>query len=188
LAPICRSILESEHQEAATPTQTIAPGTTVLEVLSVKRSTIVVVLLVTVATALAISEHANAQATNVSGLWSGTMLVTPCTFALSGRCNAQNKITLKLTQQNNRITGSYTCAYGTRMCRNGGADNAGKVVSGRVAGNQIRLSLVIPADTSICYYNGTLTSATVIHGTYMCFNTGDLVEEGIWDVKHASGQ
>jgi hypothetical protein len=140
------------------------------------------------AAALAMNVSANAQATNVSGLWSGTTLVTPCAFALGGRCNAQNKIALNLTQQSNRIRGSYTCAYGTMICRNGGADNAGKIVSGRVAGNQIRLSISIPADTSICYYNGTLTSATAIHGTYMCFNTGDLVEEGVWDVKHASGQ
>jgi hypothetical protein len=151
-------------------------------------STIGIAVFVMVATALTMNVPANAQATNESGLWSGTTLVTPCAFATTGRCNAQNKITLNLTQQNNRITGSYTCAYGTMICRNGGADNAGRVVAGRVAGNQIRLTISIPADTSICYYNGTLTSATAIHGTYMCYNTGDLVEEGTWDVKHASGQ
>jgi hypothetical protein len=161
---------------------------TVLEVLSLKCSTIGLAIFVTMAAALALNVPANAQATNVSGPWLGTTLVTPCAFALSGRCNAQNKITLNLTQQNNRVTGSYTCAYGTMICRNGGADNAGKVVSSRVAGNQIRLSISIPADTSICYYNGMLTSTTAMYGTYMCFNSGDLVEEGTWDVKHASGQ
>jgi hypothetical protein len=153
-----------------------------------RRLSIVIAFFVPVATILTTKLLVTAQATNVSGLWSGTTLVTPCGFALSGRCNAQNKITLNLTQQNNRITGSYTCAYGTMICRNGGADNTGKVVSGRAAGNQIRLSISIPADTSICYYNGMLTSTTAMYGTYMCFNSGDLVEEGTWDVKHASGQ
>jgi hypothetical protein len=148
-----------------------------------KRSTIVIALFVTLAMALATNVPATAQAANVSGLWSGTTLVTPCDFALSGRCNAQNKITLNLTQQSNRITGSYTCAYGTMICRNGGADTAGKVISGRTSGNQVRLSLLIPTDVSNCYYNGMLTSATAMHGTYMCFNGGDLVEEGTWDVK-----
>ncbi|MBV8454723.1 MAG: hypothetical protein JOZ29_21000 [Deltaproteobacteria bacterium] len=140
------------------------------------------------AIALAMNVPASAQATNVSGLWSGTTLVTPCAFALSGRCNAQNKITLQLTDQNSQITGNYTCAYGTMNCRHGGADNTGTVVWSRVSGNQIRLNLMIPADVSNCYYNGMLTSATKMHGTYMCYNGGALVEEGIWDVKRASGQ
>jgi hypothetical protein len=120
---------------------------------------------------------------HVNGLWSGTTLVTPCYFISSGRCNAQNKITLKLTQQNNRIVGNHTCAYGTMICRHGGADNTGKVISGRISGNQIRLSLMIPSDGSNCYYNGMLRSPTTMHGAYMCYNGADLVKEGIWDVK-----
>ena len=153
-----------------------------------KYFTIVVTLSVIVATALTINVPANAQATNVSGLWSGTTLVTPCAFALSGRCNAQNKITLNLTQQSNHITGSYTCAYGTMVCRNGGADNTGTVAWGRISGNLMRLNLTIPADASNCYYNGMLVSATAMHGTYMCYNGGALVEEGTWSVKRASGK
>jgi hypothetical protein len=152
----------------------------------VKRSGTIITLLLMVAIVHVTRVPAGAQTTNVSGLWSGTSLVTPCYFA-GGRCNAVNKITLKLTQQNNRLTGSYTCAFGTMICRHGGADNTGKVVSGRIADNQIRLSVIIPADVSNCYYNGLLTSATTMRGTYMCFNGGDLVEEGTWDVKLPSG-
>jgi hypothetical protein len=151
----------------------------------VKRSTILMALLTGV-TISATSLSANAQATNVSGLWSGTTLVTPCDFS-GGRCNAQNKITLKLAQEYNRITGSYACGYGTMICRHGGADNTGKIVWGRTSDDQIRLSLMIPADVSHCYYNGMLKSPTIMHGTYMCYNGGELVEEGIWDVKLASG-
>ena len=146
-----------------------------------------ILLILTVATIHVMKLPAGAQATSVSGLWSGTTLVTPCGFS-GGRCNAQNKITLKLTEQDSGITGNYTCAYGTMICRKGGADNMGKIVWGRTAGNQIRLSLMIPADVSNCYYNGIRTSATTMRGTYMCFNGGALVEEGIWNVKLASGQ
>jgi hypothetical protein len=153
-----------------------------------KRSAIIITLLVTLATVHVTKVPASAQATNVSGLWSGTTLVTPCAFASSGRCNAQNKITLKLTEQNSQITGSYTCATGTMVCRNGGADNTGNVQWGRISGNQLRLSLIMPADGSNCYYNGMLTSPSTMHGTYMCFNGASLVEEGTWDVKLASGQ
>jgi hypothetical protein len=95
---------------------------------------------------------------------------------------------LKLAQQNRQITGNYTCATGTMVCRNGGADNTGNVQWCRISGKLIRLSLIIPADTSNCYYNGMLTSANAMHGTHMCFNGGAMVEEGTWDVKLASGR
>ena len=73
-------------------------------------------------------------------------------------------------------------------CRNGGSDNTGKIVSGRISGNEIRLSVIIPADVSNCYYNGRLTSPTTIHGGYSCYQGGGLLEGGIWDVTQASAQ
>jgi hypothetical protein len=129
-----------------------------------------------------------AQATNVAGYWSGTTrAMPPCDFS-AGRCNAVNKVTFSLRQNGKHLKGKYTCAYGNMICRNGGADDSGKVVSGKVSGNQIRLSVVIPADVSNCYYNGMLTSPTTIHGGYQCYNGGELVEEGIWDVTQAAAQ
>ncbi len=127
------------------------------------------------------------SATDVSGNWSGTTRVTPpCGFS-SGRCNAVNNITFAFKfKGRSRLKGKYTCAYGNLISRNGGADNTGKDVSGRVSGDQNRLSVVLPADVSNCYYNGQLTSPTTIHGGYMCYEGGELVEEGIfWDVKRA---
>src|SRR6516225_11279627 len=143
----------------------------------------IIVFLLTLATMLTAWMKADAQTASVTGLWSGTTLVTPCDFAMSGRCNAQNNITLKLAQQNNKITGKYTCATGTMVCRNGGADSTGSVQWGRMSGKLIRLSLIIPADVSNCYYNGRLASASAMQGTYMCMNGGALVEEGTWNVK-----
>jgi hypothetical protein len=151
-----------------------------------KRSLSLVVLIVMFIAIGGIAGVSHAQAvyaTNVSGNWSGTTRVMPpCNFS-SGRCNAVNKITFKFVQHGDRIKGKYTCAYGNLICRNGGADNTGKIVSGRLAENQIRLSLVIPSDVSNCYYNGALTSATTARGGYACYNGGDLVEEGVWDIS-----
>ena len=131
---------------------------------------------------------ANAQTPSVNGLWSGTTRVTPpCAFS-SGRCDAVNNITFALGRNGDRIRGKYTCAYGNMICRNGGFDNSGRVVSGRLSGNQIRLSVVIPADASNCYYNGMFTSPTSLRGGYSCYNGGELVEEGMWNVTQSSGQ
>jgi len=131
---------------------------------------------------------AGAQTTDISGLWSGTTRVTPpCAFA-SGRCNAVNKITFTFRHKGDRIKGKFTCAYGNLDCRNGGADDTGKIVSGRIAGKDIRLSVVVPADVSNCYYNGVLTSPTTIHGAYSCYQGGELLEEGVWDVTRGPAQ
>jgi hypothetical protein len=41
---------------------------------------------------------------------------------------------------------------------------------------------------SNCYYNGLITSPTSIRGGYMCYQGGELVEEGMWNVTKASGE
>jgi hypothetical protein len=125
------------------------------------------------------------RATNVAEYWFGTTRVIPCVFSPSDRCNAVNNITLTLTHQGDRIKGKYTCAYGNLICRNGGADDTGNVVSGQISGNEIQLSVIIPADVSTCYYNGRLTSPTTIHGRYSCYQGGGLLEQGIWNVMQA---
>jgi hypothetical protein len=154
----------------------------------VKRSLALAAFFLTVAAIFSAAGLACAQTTEVSGLWSGTTRVTPpCSFS-SGRCNAVNKITFMFKQKGDRIKGKFTCAYGNLNCRNGNADNRGKIVSGRIAGNEIRLSVVLPADVSNCYYNGMLTSANAIRGTYMCYQGGELLEEGMFEVKRGSAE
>jgi hypothetical protein len=153
-----------------------------------KRSLWLMVVLVALIAIRTGAGSAYAQASSVSGLWSGTTRVMPpCAFS-SGRCDAVNKITFTLVQTGDHIKGKYTCAYGNMICRNGGADNKGKVVSGRISGSQVRLSVVIPADVSNCYYHGELTSPTAIRGGYSCYQGGELVEEGMWDAKLSSGE
>jgi hypothetical protein len=151
----------------------------------VGRSLPLAVLFLTLVAIHSAAGLASAQGANVTGLWSGSTRVTPCAFS-SGRCNAVNNITLILKQQGDRIKGKYTCAYGNLNCRNGGADDTGEIVSGRISGNEIRLSVVIPADVSNCYYNGRLASPTTIRGGYSCYQGGGLLEEGMWDAKQVS--
>ena len=131
----------------------------------------------------AIFSYANvcyAQETiNVAGYWSGTTCVIPCVFSAQGRCNAVSNITFTFTQRGGRIRGKYTCAYGNLNCRTSGSDETGKIVSGRISGNEIRVSVLISADVSNCYCNGQLTSDVTITGTYSCYQGGGLREEGI---------
>jgi hypothetical protein len=126
-----------------------------------------------------------AQATNVTGNWSGTTRVTP---PCSQRCDALNNITFRFDQQGNKIKGKYTCAYGNRTCRNGGADSTGKIVSGHISGSRLRFSVVLPADASNCDYSCILMSATTARGAYSCYQGGQIVEQGSWDVQRASAQ
>jgi hypothetical protein len=146
----------------------------------VSRSLLPTALFAALVVLLSAPGPARAQTPGASGLWSGTTRVTPpCAFS-SGRCNAVNNITFTLRQKGDRIKGKFTCAYGNLNCRNGGADSTGKVVSGRISGNDIRLSVVVPADVSNCYYNGAFTSANAIRGGYSCYEGGELLEEGMW--------
>jgi hypothetical protein len=134
-----------------------------------------------------VSAAGTARAQNdISGLWTGTTRVTPpCSFS-SGRCNAVNNITFSIQQNGNRFKGKFTCAYGNLNCRNGGADNTGKIVSGRINGADLRISVVVPADVSNCYYNGRVLSPNSIRGAYSCYQGGELLEEGIFDVKRGA--
>ena len=130
-----------------------------------------------------------AKGTSVAGgvdIWTGTTRVTPCFFS-TARCNAVNNVTFSFAPKGDEIKGRFTCAYGTLNCRNGGADNTGKIVSGRVSGNLIRFSVIVPADVSNCYYNGRLTSSTTIHGGYACYQGGGLLEQGVFDLTKYSG-
>jgi hypothetical protein len=152
----------------------------------VRRSLVLAAFFLTLTAIFSAAGLASAQTPDVSGLWSGTTRVTPpCSFS-SGRCNAVNNVTFTMRLKGNRIKGKFTCAYGNLICRNGGADSTGKIVSGRVSGNEIRLSVVVSADVSNCYYNGVFTSPNSIRGSYMCYQGGELLEEGMWDVKRGS--
>jgi hypothetical protein len=126
---------------------------------------------------------------DVAGAWSGTTRAVPCdVLASTGRCNAVNNISFTLNQSGAQLTGKYTCASGNMICRHGGADDSGDINSGSISGNQLNLSVIIPADVSNCYYHGATTSATQANGVYMCYQGGRQVEQGVWNLSRTSAE
>jgi hypothetical protein len=125
----------------------------------------------------------------VAGEWSGTTRAIPCDMLASiGRCNAVNNITFTLNQSGSQLTGKYSCATGTMICRHGGADDSGDINSGSISGNQFNLSVIIPADVSNCYYHGATTSPTQANGVYMCYQGGNQVEQGVWNLSRTAAE
>lgn len=134
------------------------------------------------------AQPAPAQPAGFSGLWTGTLRVIPCTALRDrNRCNAVNKITFSILQDDSKVSGAYTCAIGTQICRNGNADNSGKIVSGDASGQNIRFSVIVPADVSNCRYNGFSPSPGQMRGAYSCYQGGGLVEQGSFQVTREGG-
>jgi hypothetical protein len=134
------------------------------------------------------AQGASTQPFGFTGIWTGTLRVTPC-MALKegGRCNAINNITFTILQDGSKVSGHYTCAIGTQICRNGNADSNGKIVSGRVSGNSINFSVVLPADVSSCRYTGISPAPGQIRGGYNCYAGGSLIEQGNFEVTREGG-
>ncbi len=134
------------------------------------------------------AQPAPAQPAGFTGIWKGTLRVGPCmAMRNSSRCNAINKISFTIIQDDSKVSGHYTCAIGTQICRNGNADNTGKIVGGNVSGNTIRFSVIVPADVSSCQYNGVTQAPGQMRGAYTCYQGGSLEEQGSFEVSREGG-
>jgi len=123
-----------------------------------------------------------------TGIWTGTLRVFPClTLRERGRCGAINKITFTIIEDQGKVSGHYTCAIGTQVCRNGNADTSGKIVSGEVHGKSIRFSVMVPDDVSNCNYNGYNVAPGQLRGAFTCYEGGGLVEQGNFMVTREGG-
>jgi hypothetical protein len=145
-------------------------------------------------TAFGAASVADAQSTptagDFTGTWEGTIRVTPCIGGMlmrSGRCNAVNKIKLTLVQDGSSISGNYHCAIGTQICRNGNADDSGKITSGTASGNTVRFSVIVPADVSNCLYNAVSPSPGKLRGGYTCYQGGGIAEQGLFEASRLGG-
>jgi len=116
-------------------------------------------------------------ALDITGNWQGDT-VTECGMMLmeQGRCAARERITFTLFQDGSDISGVYTCAYGTMICRN--MNEHGRVVSSSINGALGRLRVMLP-DGSSCIFNGTFRSESVVGG-FGCYQGGGLLERGSW--------
>ena len=122
-------------------------------------------------------------AIDVSGVWRGESLLTPCGWAAHSEsvCNAMNLITFTLIQSGSQLSGRYACAYGNYLCRHDGMDSAGYVASGLVSGRRLTMRVMIPADVSSCMFYGDAGGRRIV-GRYICYEGGGITEEGDWRV------
>ena len=98
------------------------------------------------------------------------------------RCGAVQNITLTLVEEGSKITGSYTCAFGTQNCR--GMQNEGKVISGSLNGGRVEFAVLAP-DGSTCRYTGLLAHDSG-RGAYNCKGGSRLGERGSWTVNRSN--
>src|SRR5262249_48073273 len=126
-------------------------------------------------------EQTGPQHSDLTGLWEGTS-TADCSLLEPepGRCNAVEKITLRIFQQSSTLTGHYTCAIGTMDCRNSNTDGTiiGKMTSGGAG-----LRVMLP-DGSSCLFNGS-TSHDKFAGVYFCMQGGGYIEKGRFEVQRS---
>jgi len=120
-----------------------------------------------------------------TGLWDGTstsgcMPLQPD----ARRCDAVVKITLQMFQQGSAVTGHYTCATGTMVCRDSNSD--GTIADGKVREGNVGMRVMMP-DGSSCLFNGrpSQDKQNKLTGTYFCMQGGGYIEQGRFDVERS---
>lgn len=120
---------------------------------------------------------------NVTGFWEGTLRVSCGAIShTESVCNAVNRIVLTLIQKDDSIQGSYKCDYGNYICRNDNIARNGRIAASSIRGNQVSLTIMIPADVSSCQFYGRF-EANRAKGSYHCYQGAGLVDEGIWQAR-----
>ena len=118
-----------------------------------------------------------------TGIWTGTLRVTPCMATLRdrSRCGAVNNITFTIIQDDSQVSGHYTCAIGTAICRNGNDAKTGKITSGRVERQATSASRCWFRPTSpIATTPATAPKSGTMRGGYSCYQGGGLIEQGMF--------
>ncbi|HZO82447.1 MAG TPA: hypothetical protein VFB33_12210 [Candidatus Binataceae bacterium] len=124
-----------------------------------------------------------ASARGTSGFWQGTSTAGCQPLQPEARrCNATVKITLHIVQQGSALSGTYTCAAGTMVCRE--SNTSGVIANGREReGGGIGLRVMMP-DGSSCLFNGRRADDAMA-GTYFCMQGGGYIEQGRFSVERA---
>jgi hypothetical protein len=113
---------------------------------------------------------------SVTGTWTGVSSADCMgdTTVNPGRCHATQNITLTMLQQGDKITGYYTCAFGTEVCRN--LDETGVIRDVTMMGRRLMLRVML-TDGSMCFFTA-MPSSGVMEGRYSCLQGAGLVERG----------
>ena len=94
------------------------------------------------------------------------------------------KITLQIFQQDSTLSGHYTCAMGTMVCRD--SNNTGNIAAGTVRASSIGMRIMMP-DGSSCLFNGRPASDNPnrLTGSYFCMQGGGYIEQGRFEVERS---
>jgi hypothetical protein len=126
-----------------------------------------------------------AEGPGFTGLWDGTSTSSCMPLQPDARrCNAVVKITLQMFQQGSTLTGHYTCAIGTMVCRD--SNSSGTIADGKVREGSVALRVMMP-DGSSCLFNGrpSQDKQNKLRGTYFCMQGGGYVEQGRFEVERS---
>jgi hypothetical protein len=125
----------------------------------------------------AVNERAASPAGKMIGVWEGTTLASCSVSLLPDRCNAQQKVKITVLEgDNGKLTGFYSCAYGTQNCFH--MNETGKVVAATITGQQVMMRVRMPDGLSYIF-NGRVTGERV-NGGYTATSGGALLERGNW--------
>ncbi|MFZ1119248.1 MAG: hypothetical protein WAN81_03375 [Candidatus Binataceae bacterium] len=130
-------------------------------------------------------ESGAAQEQGYTGLWEGTSISSCMPLSPEARrCNAVVKITLQMFQQGSAVTGHYTCATGTMVCRD--SNSSGTIADGKVREGNVGMRVMMP-DGSSCLFNGrpSQDKQNKLTGTYFCMQGGGYIEQGRFDVERS---
>lgn len=115
---------------------------------------------------------------DVLGQWEGMSVASCIQSSIEpGRCNAQNRISLRLVEDGSKIRGSYLCAYGNMNCRR--ANNHGEIVGAGIVGPSLVSFRVQFPDGSSCLFTATINENNA-RGSYECLAGGSIIEQGSW--------
>lgn len=111
------------------------------------------------------------------GVWRGTTRAGCALNSPPSRCNALQKVSITVLKgEGDKVTGSYSCAYGNQDCYD--MNETGKLVSASMSGSQVMFRVQMPDGTS-CIYTGHVNNDDV-NGGYDCLSGGAPIERGSW--------
>ena len=126
------------------------------------------------------SDQAVRDDPTVSGVWEGSS-ISGCLFNTTdpGRCQAEQKITLTMFQQGDKVTGFYKCAYGNQVCRH--LNETGLIRNGKL-NRTLLMMRVMHEDGSMCFFTGR-PHGNQFNGGYECLQGGGIIEEGTFQTR-----
>ena len=123
------------------------------------------------------------ESPDVTGVWEGTSIADCIGVQLQslGRCQALQNITLTMFEQDHKVTGYYSCAFGTEDCRN--QIEHGVIRAGTMKGRRLWMRVMLE-DGSACYFTGIPIGGDM-EGRYRCWGGDTTLEKGVFRARRS---